>query len=287
MPSRGRSRSRGSARLIVGNPSARPRFAPCTTSPRTPYGRPRSRVARSTSPARRRFRIRVELTISPSIWTGRTTSTAKPSGAARVRSVSTSPSARCPKWKSGPTTMRRTSPAVRRRSTNSSAESFANASSKRKTTTASVPAARSSLIRSRTSESADAGAPGASTWIGSGSRPGPSVRGKQWREAGSKGPASTTETPDPPHAGLTQSQERNRREDRDDEPEVVPLEVAPEEQEGKERERVAGKQRRDGRPLPEPEEPPRGDRRSHRDLDRREREVRLPIRDHAQRKQQR
>src|SRR5437762_2048870 len=241
---------------MVGKPSARPRLAPCTTRPRTLYGRPRSRAAASTSPARRRFRMRVELTIAPSIWIGVTTSTTKPSRLPRALSFSTSPSARRPKWKSGPTTMRRTSQAPRTRSMNSSAESFANASSKRKTTTASAPAFRRSLARSMTSESADAGAPGASAWIGS-------------------GPANAAR-----HApSSARREEGHRREHRGDEPQVVPLEIPSEEEECEQRERVAGEERRDGGPLPEPDEPPHRDGRGDRDLDRGEREVRLPVRD--------
>src|ERR1700687_3854975 len=78
MPSRGRRRSPGTARFIVGKPSSLPRFAPCTTVPRTPYGRPRRRAAPSTSPARRALRIRVELTTSPPCFTGAATTTAQP-----------------------------------------------------------------------------------------------------------------------------------------------------------------------------------------------------------------
>src|SRR2546430_1272643 len=78
------------------------------------------------------------------------------------------------------------------------------------------------------------------------------------------------------------SQERNRREDRSNEPEIVPLKIPSKEQERERGERVAGRERRDGRPPPEPQEPPCGDGCGHCDLDRREREVRLPVRDHAQ-----
>ena len=55
-PRRSRTRARAGAdrrrRFAVGNPSVPPRASPATTSPSTSAGRPSSRAARSTSPAR-------------------------------------------------------------------------------------------------------------------------------------------------------------------------------------------------------------------------------------------
>src|SRR5207302_4750909 len=82
-------------------------------------------------------------------------------------------------------------------------------------------------------------------------------------------------------------EERDRREHRRDESKVVALEVPSEEEEREQRERVAGEECRDGRPLPEPDEPPHRDGRGDRDLDRSEREVRLPVRDEPEREEDR
>ena len=64
------------------------------------------------------------------------------------------------------------------------------------------------------------------------------------------------------------------------------MEVPPEEEEGEERECVARQQRLDRRAAPQPHEPPRGDRRGDRDLDRSEREVRLAVLDDTEREEQ-
>src|SRR5438132_5837089 len=110
------------------------------------------------------------------------------------------------------------------------------------------------------------------------------------RRLRAKGPASTDDVPDPPRATLlasgTNGEERDRRRDREDEAEVVPLEVPPEEEEREKREGVARQQRRDRRPAPQPHEPPRGDRRGDGDLDRGEREVRLAVLDDAEGEEQ-
>ena len=65
------------------------------------------------------------------------------------------------------------------------------------------------------------------------------------------------------------------------------MEVTPEEEEREKCQRIAGEERRDRGPLPEPNEPPRGDGRGDRDLDRRERKVRLPVGNQSEREQDR
>src|SRR3546814_19059988 len=56
-PSEGRAMAPGTATFAVGNPIVRPRASPCSTMPRTSYGRPRSRLAVATSPAAKALRI--------------------------------------------------------------------------------------------------------------------------------------------------------------------------------------------------------------------------------------
>src|SRR5438552_2289432 len=227
--------------------------------------------------------------MAPSTSIGGITSTENPSLTPRARSVSTSPSARCPKWKSGPTTMRRTSHAPRTRSMNASALRLANSLSKPKTTTASAPASRRSRTRCWTSDSADGGAPGASACIGSGSNVAATGVARRWRAPPTSSAISArwpiwtpSNTP-----RSTSGEERHRREDRTDEPEVVPLEIPSEEEEGEERERITTEQRGDRRLSPEANEPPGGDWGRDRDLDGREREVRLAVRDDTDREQER
>src|SRR2546426_285557 len=77
-------------------------------------------------------------------------------------------------------------------------------------------------------------------------------------------------------------EERHRCEDSGDESQVVPLEVASEEEEGEERKRIAREERRDRGSLPQTDEPPGGDRCRDRDLDRGEREIRLTVWDQAE-----
>src|ERR1700757_325976 len=70
--------------FAVGKPSARPRWSPVTTSPRSWNGAPRNRVAVSTSPASTSPRMWLEETISPSTSTSGTTRVSNPPSPARL-----------------------------------------------------------------------------------------------------------------------------------------------------------------------------------------------------------
>ena len=105
----------------------------------------------------------------PSIVTGFAISHEKPRRAPNSRNAATSPARSRPNWKSSPTQTSRTSPASATRVANSSGESAANFGVKRSTATVPAPARSRSARRSAMSESAEGGAPGASTSIGSGS----------------------------------------------------------------------------------------------------------------------
>ena len=89
-----------------------------------------------------------------------------------------------------------------------------------------------------------------------------------------------------PHAANDRArlalQEWHRRRDGEDVSEVVALEVAPEEEEREQRERVAGEHRRKRGVTPQAPQPPDRDRRRDRELDHGEREVRLAIVDDAE-----
>src|SRR5581483_4883974 len=96
--------------------------------------------------------------------------------------------------------------------------------------------------------------------------------------------ARTPSADDPPRLA---TEERHRRGDREDVSEVVALEVASEEEERQERERVAGQHGREGGIAPQPAHPPERHGRRDGELDDREREVRLTVLDDSEREQQR
>src|SRR5467141_1814738 len=129
--------------LAVGNPRARPSFAPCATRPLRVYGCPSRRSARRRSPAPSAPRTAELETRSPSNST---------SGIAASSSVAKSPARRAPKRKSRPTSSQRVpSPRSSTSSTKRSAASDAKRASKRTMCTRLMPvvAKSSSLSRRR------------------------------------------------------------------------------------------------------------------------------------------
>ena len=169
MPSRGRRRCSGTARLIVGNPSARPRFSPWTTVP--------CHAVRAAEETGRASHVAGEERVAdasradhfaPSI-TGVATTTSKPCLAPAAASARRRRRGRA---RTGSPRRRRCGARGRRHDAANElvgAVSAANSLVKWKTTTSSAPASCSRRTRSSTSDSADGGAPGASAWIGSGS----------------------------------------------------------------------------------------------------------------------
>ncbi len=155
-------------RFAVGNPSSRPRLAPCTTMPDTVGVWPSSSVACRTSPSARSSRTQVDDTRrSPSGRTSSTTSTVKPNVAPSAMSRSTSPAPRAPYRKSRPTsTAFASSVSTSTRSTNSVAGTDASARSNGSIRVASMPVVASSSSFWRTLTSASGHLSGASSASG-------------------------------------------------------------------------------------------------------------------------
>src|SRR6202021_2139745 len=107
-PSAGMAEYMGGATLAVGKPISVPRPSPRTTTPSTRCGRPNASVAATTSPASTQDRMYVDENVTVSVlWCSETSdiaSTANPSRAPALRSVSTVPAAFLPKVKFSHTT---------------------------------------------------------------------------------------------------------------------------------------------------------------------------------------